>query len=388
MQLLLLMHRWLLLYIFILFPTNIFLGQNLVTNPGFEIYKNCPNGYNVSSDKELVPGWRIPSPGTSDYFNRCDKTGRSGVPKNAMGYMEAKEGKGYAGVILSDFALIKQGQRNYREYLQNRLVAPLVKGTVYCVKFYYCIATHSRYSINRLGILFSEDKLGSDKNLIVKVPNIELDSLLLNQQKDAWIEFCGTYTAQGGERFLTLGNFYSDSRTNHFDFKEEKGMETEATPSKIENFAYYFIDMVSVEALDNSCCYANEKRFNFPGPNPVESGKTYVLQNIYFGFDTYDFSDGSLETLNKLFNLLAEHPNWRIEISGHTDIIGPYAYNHELSLKRAGSVADFLIEKGVDAKRIHFSGFGFQRPIFTNSTSYGRSKNRRVEFSVYQITTN
>lgn len=377
------MHRWLLLYIFLIFPINIFLGQNLVSNPGFEIYKTCPNGYNVSSDKELVPDWRIPSPGTSDYFNQCDKTGRAGVPKNAMGYMEAKEGKGYVGVILSDFALLKQGQRNYREYLQNSLLAPLEKGTVYCVKFYYCVATHSRYSVNRLGIIFSDDRLGSKNNLIDKTPHIELDSMVLTQQKDAWIEFCGTYTAKGGERFLTLGNFYSDSRTQHFDFKEEKGMQTEITPSKIENFAYYYMDMVSVEALDNSCCYANEKRFSFPGPTPVESGKTYVLKNIYFGFDKYDFSDNSLVTLNKLFMLLKEHPEWRIEILGHTDIIGPHSYNHGLSLKRAGSVAGFLSGKGISADRIHYSGFGFQRPVYTNSTPYGRSKNRRVEFKVY-----
>lgn len=362
------------------------MGQNLVTNPGFEHYNDCPNGYNVSSDKELVPGWRIPAPGTSDYFNRCDKTGRSGVPKNAMGYMEAKEGKGYAGVILSDFAMYKQGERNYREYLQNRFTKPMEKGEVYCVKFYYCVATHSRYSVNRLGLIFSPTALASDKNLIEATPDLELDSNIIIDTKDAWIEFCGAYKAKGGERFMTLGNFYSDTKTRAFDFKEERGMSTNATPSKIENFAYYFIDMVSVEKMNESCCNAVDSRFEFPGPAPVETGNTYVLKNIYFDFDSFDLDERSLETLDKLYLLIKKNPDWRIEIAGHTDIIGAYAYNHTLSLKRAGAVADYLIMRGIEENRVHFSGYGFQVPIYSNASSFGRSKNRRVEFMVYKKT--
>lgn len=385
MQLVPLMHRWILLYTLLLFSTNLIVGQNLITNPGFETYSICPNGYNVTSDKELVPGWLIPSPGTSDYFNRCDKTGRSSVPKNAMGYMEAKEGNAYAGIILSDFALYEKGERNYREYLQNRLIEPMVKGTVYCVKFYYCVATNSRYSVNRLGVNLSTTRLKSENNLIDLKPAIEINPNTIIDKKDAWLEFCGTYLAEGGERYFTLGNFYTDSATLAYDFKEGKGMGTSSTPSKIENFAYYFVDMVSVVPLDESCCFANIKRHDFPGPTPVETGKTYVLKNIYFGFDSFELSENSIETLNKLFLLIAKNPNWRIEISGHTDIIGPYAYNHTLSLKRAGAVANYLKIKGIAENRIHFSGYGFQVPVYSNATSFGRSKNRRVEFKMYNI---
>ncbi len=361
-------------------------GQNLITNPGFETYSVCPDGYNVTSDKELVEGWLIPSPGTSDYFNRCDKTGRAGVPKNAMGYMEAKEGNGYAGVILSDFALLEKGQRNYREYLQNSMAKPLTKGTVYCVKLYFCVATNSRYSVNRLGVSFTEHPIKSDTNLLTLPPQIELNPATIIDQKDAWIELCGTYRAKGGEKYLTLGNFYPDSATTAFDFKEMKGMGTTATPTRLENFAYYFIDMVSVEPMGAACCFGQVQRHSFPGPTPVETGKTYVLKNIYFAFDSFELTDASLSTVNKLYLLLLQNPQWRIEISGHTDIIGAYAYNHALSLQRAGAVAQYLVSKGIAEDRVHYWGYGFQVPVHSNASSYGRSKNRRVEFKVYNHT--
>jgi outer membrane protein OmpA-like peptidoglycan-associated protein len=71
-----------------------------------------------------------------------------------------------------------------------------------------------------------------------------------------------------------------------------------------------------------------------------------------------------------------------IEISGHTDNISSKSFNKELSKKRANSVANYLIKKGIDRKRFTTEGFGYSKPIADNKTEKGRQKNRRVEFKI------
>ena len=71
-----------------------------------------------------------------------------------------------------------------------------------------------------------------------------------------------------------------------------------------------------------------------------------------------------------------------IDVIGHTDSIGPEEYNEQLSLRRATSVKNFLVESGVDAGIIDVSGKGETMPIADNSTREGRAQNRRVEINV------
>ena len=69
-------------------------------------------------------------------------------------------------------------------------------------------------------------------------------------------------------------------------------------------------------------------------------------------------------------------------LSGHTDNVGPDLYNVGLSERRAESVATYFIKKGLDRSRFKIKGYGFHEPIASNDTPEGRSKNRRVVFSI------
>jgi hypothetical protein len=81
-----------------------------------------------------------------------------------------------------------------------------------------------------------------------------------------------------------------------------------------------------------------------------------------------------------------QHPQFKIEIAGHTDSIGSDAWNAILSKRRAESVAKYLTAHGVDESRIvSVTGVGPNQPIAGNKTSEGRSKNRRVEISAEPI---
>ena len=77
-----------------------------------------------------------------------------------------------------------------------------------------------------------------------------------------------------------------------------------------------------------------------------------------------------------------ENPRVRVEIGGHTDNSGSAEHNRELSEKRARSVYDFLVERGIDKARLALKGYGPDRPVASNETESGRQQNRRIEFRI------
>ena len=86
--------------------------------------------------------------------------------------------------------------------------------------------------------------------------------------------------------------------------------------------------------------------------------------------------------LDKLISVFNSYADTNIEIFGYTDNTGKPEYNFVLSQKRATSVKDYLVSKGLKESRFKTSGSGIADPIATNDTPEGRSQNRRVEFAI------
>jgi outer membrane protein OmpA-like peptidoglycan-associated protein len=108
-----------------------------------------------------------------------------------------------------------------------------------------------------------------------------------------------------------------------------------------------------------------------------------ILRNVYFDFDKWSFKDETYNELNKLERMMQQNPNMKVEIGGHSDIVGPKNYNIFLSRKRAEAVKDFLTKKGIDSRRIKVVGYGTSKPLASNDDEdEGRELNRRVEFKV------
>lgn len=120
---------------------------------------------------------------------------------------------------------------------------------------------------------------------------------------------------------------------------------------------------------------------------PVRIGAKIILENIYFEFDKYELLPESKYELNRIITLMNQNPYINVEISGHTDNLGEQDYNLELSYKRSESVSNYLIKHGIKAKRLASKGYGCSKPIDSNDTNEGRSKNRRVEFKILGIET-
>jgi len=107
-----------------------------------------------------------------------------------------------------------------------------------------------------------------------------------------------------------------------------------------------------------------------------------VLKNVFFETGSAELLPASLKELNTLQNLLETKKDLRIQLRGHTDNIGSEEDNQILSESRAKAVYDYLIEKGIDASRLAFKGFGESQPVDSNEIPEGRQKNRRTEFLV------
>lgn len=107
-----------------------------------------------------------------------------------------------------------------------------------------------------------------------------------------------------------------------------------------------------------------------------------ILRNIFFETGSDQLLSSSDFEINKLSKILEESPEAKIRITGYTDNVGSDADNQTLSLNRATSVKNALIEKSIDASRIMVQGLGEANPIDTNDTEEGRKNNRRVEFAL------
>lgn len=115
---------------------------------------------------------------------------------------------------------------------------------------------------------------------------------------------------------------------------------------------------------------------------PITIGEKVKLENVFFGFDSYELDRKSFIELDKVVQFMNENPKVKVGIEGHTDNEGSAAYNRNLSDNRAKSVYKYLQEKGIDPSRLSAKGYGASSPIADNSTEEGRQLNRRTELII------
>lgn len=104
--------------------------------------------------------------------------------------------------------------------------------------------------------------------------------------------------------------------------------------------------------------------------------------NITFDTDQSNIRSGFVDTLESVALVLKEFDQTTIQIEGHTDSTGGDSYNQMLSERRASSVRDFLLNRGIEPRRTRAVGYGERYPISTNNTAAGREQNRRVELTL------
>ncbi|MDO8862865.1 OmpA family protein [Haliea sp. E1-2-M8] len=104
--------------------------------------------------------------------------------------------------------------------------------------------------------------------------------------------------------------------------------------------------------------------------------------SITFQTDSYNLRDDFYPTLNSVGEVLAKYGETTLRVTGHTDNTGSRQHNQQLSERRAGSVADYLVTRDVSRSRILSQGMAFDQPVADNSSEQGRARNRRVELHI------
>ena len=256
-------------WFFLLCQINAF-SQNLVLNCDLEYFSSCPND---AGQLEKAYNWYIPGNGTSDYCNACGSQVVN-VPNNQWGVEAAFSGIGYGHIICY---YPHQGY-DYREYMQVKLLSTLMAGEQYDVSFYVSCSDKSCWAIDGLGLLFSV-------NPIEQAGAYPIDSLgpgdicnppgLIITNKVGWKQISGQYIANGGERYITIGNFIP-------------GNELTINPfyGSTEDYTSFYIDLVSVVG---------------PTPEPIDFlqndtticyGESILVAPFVCGGANYTWGDG------------------------------------------------------------------------------------------------
>lgn len=106
------------------------------------------------------------------------------------------------------------------------------------------------------------------------------------------------------------------------------------------------------------------------------------LPKIQFEFDSDEILEQSYRTLDIMADWMLRNPDRKVRIRAHTCTIGSKEYNDELSERRAKSVKQYLVSKGVPPPSLRYYGMGYSEPLVDNSSEENREKNRRVEFQI------
>jgi OmpA-OmpF porin, OOP family len=111
----------------------------------------------------------------------------------------------------------------------------------------------------------------------------------------------------------------------------------------------------------------------------VAAFETVVLRPVNFKLDRAELTAPSRQTLDELAARLKEHPEMQVTIEGHADATGAEQYNEALGRRRAESVRDYLVSRGVKSDSLQIASAGETQPVADNASTEGRAQNRRAE---------
>jgi len=192
-------------------------------------------------------------------------------------------------------------------------------------------------------------------------PNVPALTLNGDSQQFMAVEKKG----EGGESDLVVALYAVENRFWASDLKNvEKGQ------------VLLQVDIVESTPMDEKMVTVAAEEM----ANQISSTGSIALYGIYFDTDKADVKDESSATLEQIARLMQENPNLNLLVVGHTDNVGTFDYNMDLSGRRAAAVARELTRKyGVAASRLTPAGVSYASPVASNGTEEGRARNRRVE---------
>ncbi len=210
---------------------------NLVPNGDFESFSTCTPGAGLIN---IAVPWYDPNNSSSDYYNGCSMNSSVGIPcqANCAYYQYPHSGYAYAALEGAIYTV-----SNYREYIQVQLTNVLTANKCYYAEFYTNKTNSDKYAVNNIGAYISSTAITCPTQTpYYLTPQILLSGNPVISDTLNWVKIFGIYQALGGENFLTIGNFQSDSNTI-FQIIDNSSPFTEAA---------YYIDDVSMYEIPNA----------------------------------------------------------------------------------------------------------------------------------------
>ena len=358
-----------------------FAQGNMIQNGSFEtVTKKIKSGGMI----DYAVGWSSPTDNKADVFSSKAKSDEYKTPANLYGDTDPLDGTNYAGIIMYSYK-----DDSPRQYLQAELTEKMKEDKVYCVKMNVMLSMLSKYSSNNIGIYISKKPLTPED---IEAYNIEPQIIhsqnrIFDEQFD-WEPICQTYIADGGEEYITIGNFATTESTENEKVKKPKGI----TGTQARG-AYYYIDDVSVMNMAGVESCECELDAGGNAINVVYSVETSTdmevdvsedieRTRIYFDDGSDVVSELATADIMKIATLLKEHPKYKVKVVGHTDPVEEAKATGNVSLNRANAVKNLLVENGVSEGKLLVVGVQDFEPITSDATSAGQAQNRRVMFSV------
>ena len=272
---------------FLLFYSLSYSQSNLVPNPSFEFTIDCTNADIASAIPWFTPG------NTPDYLNSCfyspipNPCGGGGVPNNNAGYQEPHTGQAYAGISLCELGAPNGG---YREYIEVKLIDTLKTDKTYYVDFWVSLSRLCDYpvpiGIDAIGAYFSKDTLqytiNDTTSVFNVIPQIQNTEWNIITDTTNWVKISGWFVAQGGEDYMTIGNFKRDEYTHTL-------VAYTNSPGSNGDIAYYYIDDVSVVKCDTIVPLPVDNTLKIY-PNPVDDELIIEMKGnaVPVGFEIYN----------------------------------------------------------------------------------------------------
>lgn len=242
-----------------LLATNVY-SQNLVPNPSFEDYSDCPDSH---SQIAKAINWFTPY-GTSDYMNSCfGSNGYAGVPHNTFGSQYPHSGNAYAGIIERTVGL--DGTPFYpSEFIGVQLDSSLVPGVKYFVKFYVSLADLTNYTSEAIGLRFFVDQ--PLWPTVLENPNLpahvnDMDGTFITD-KTNWTLISGSFVADSAYNYLIIGSF--DPTFSPANYQYIPGGTPTGSGANYQ-YCYFYIDDVCVSSDSLECSFEvnlNIEEFN------------------------------------------------------------------------------------------------------------------------------
>ena len=380
-----------LFFIFQILIIHTVFSQNIVINGSFE---DLTDKVKEPGSVFLASPWLGGTQAMPDLYTPKAKDDRVAVPVNERGEQETGRGLGenYAGFLLYSY-----GEKVPRQYLTAKLRYPMLAGEWYCVKFSISLSDLSKYACDNIGAYVSHDSVGTDKELILNFePQIINSSNQIFEKQWDWDPICRIYVAEGGEQFLTIGNFAPQNGTNVKSVKRPAG----STKTQTRDAYYYIDDITVVPNATKENCKCEPGQFQFAHlekqessfetaaediPDKVILGTTQEILvmdptiekanddvEILFQKTKSTLPPDGTEKLNEVIKVMKDDVTLTIQVTGYRD--GTEKVLKDLSEKRANQVSKYIISKGINKERVTTSDAG----VLESSDAASQASNMKV----------